>query len=255
MNLSRIIYSMVAFGIALFIGFKVGENVNPIERIFRSSLHATAMPEVTIPDNNQFNLLIIGVDSVEKTNAKLESIWLAMYLKGTDKVTLVPVFPSPNNPDQNELLADAFRLDGNQPNGEFWEAMQSVGIWWKGYIISDLITAIKMIDAMGGIYVDERLMSGAQIIGNIPSWKDDTRLAVNQQMVLLNGVCERLAQNQTTTLEVINEMFLSQFRGGVQATSFVTKWSSLVATQVNLTCEFPTLLDPQPIKTSVGVSP
>jgi hypothetical protein len=255
MNTSRIIYAIVAFGIALFIGFKVGESVKPIESVFQSASNDDPEPKVTIPDNDQFNLLVIGVDSVEKPEAKLESIWLVAYLENSDKVTLLPVFPSTDKPDQNNMLADAFRLDGSQPGDEFWEAMQSAGVWWKGYIISDWITTMKMVDAIGGIYIDEELMNGTQIVRGIPTWKDDPQLAVEQQMVLLDGVCQRLTQNKTTTWEVINEMFLNQFHGGVKATSFVTKWSSIVSTNEDLTCDFPTLTDQSDSRTSAKFGP
>lgn len=248
MNISRYLISLASFGAALFMGFKIGERVNPIESIFQSSLHITATPDVPIPNNNQFNLLIIGIDSIEKSDARLQSIWLVAYMPNSDKVTMLPIFPSPDNPNRNKMLAEAFQLDGSQPGAEFWDALQTLGIWWKGYIVSDLINTIKMIDAMGGIYIDEKLINGAQMVSSIPSWDQDPEMAIERQMLLLDSVCNRVTQNQTTTMEVINGMFLSKFQGGVQATSFVTKLSSLISTYRNLSCDFPTLSDlPAPL--------
>jgi hypothetical protein len=232
---------LIVFSVALLAGFKMGETANPIESLFQNSLEPHTEPKVPIPDNDQFNLLIIGVDSVEKADANLQSIWLAAYLAHSEKVTLVPIFPSLENHEQNALLAEAFYLDGSQPGDEFWEALQQMGFWWKGYVVGDLISTIKMIDALGGVYVDEHLINGAQMVSSIPDWEADPHLSIQQQKILLAGICSRLTQNQTSALEVVNEMFLSKFQGGVRAASFVTTWTAMIAMHQNLTCEFPTL--------------
>ncbi len=129
-------------------------------------------------------------------DAQLESIWLIAHAKNTSRVTLIPIFPSPDNPVQNLVLAEKFGLEHGKPSKEFWAAMQDTNLWWKGYIITDMSATINLIDMMGGITVQGRLLNGNQTVSSIPPWESDPLIAVEHQMLLFEGLCNQIADNQ-----------------------------------------------------------
>lgn len=241
MMIIRALLFSAVFATALLTGYKAGESIDPLEEIFGSRLDAMIMPGVTIPDNNQFNLLIISVDDMDRTDAQLESIWLAAHAENTSKITLIPVFPSPDDPDLNLILAESFSFEGGKPGKEFWDEMRKTNFWWKGYLISDIKTSIKLIDVLGGVAIHSQQMNGVQAVGSITSWKDDARIAVNHQKMFLESICNRISTNQSPSLKTINEIIDQDFRSDTRTKIFIADWTVKNAKNENLTCNFPTL--------------
>ena len=241
MIFARILFSLATFSVALLAGFKAGEKFDILEDLFSSSIDETAIPGVPIPDNNQFNLLIIGVDDAEKSDAQLESIWLVAHADDTSNVTLIPVFPSPEDPVQNLILAEAFYLKNDKPGNEFWEAMRNTNLWWKGYIIIDISAAINMIDMMGGIKIHDRLLNGTQTVSSVPPWESDPLTAVKCQMLLLDGLCNQIAENQTYNLQAASELILYNIRPITKTSKVFTNLTAQSELRGKLTCTFPTL--------------
>ena len=69
MMIIRIPIFLAVFVTALIAGYKTGENLDPVHNIFNSQMDSMIMPGVTIPDNNQFNLLIISVGDIDQPDA------------------------------------------------------------------------------------------------------------------------------------------------------------------------------------------
>jgi anionic cell wall polymer biosynthesis LytR-Cps2A-Psr (LCP) family protein len=241
MTIIRILLLLTAFATALLAGYKVGENLESVDEILNSKADAIIMPGVTIPENNQFNLLLIGVDDIDQPDASLESVWLAAHVENSPKITLIPVFPSPDDPAQNLLLTESFYIDEGKPSKEFWDAMRNTNIWWKGYLISDLAASIKLIDILGGVGINNQQMNGIQAVSSITPWKDDALVAVNHQKIFLESICNRIATNQIPNLKDISEILDHKFRSNTQTKVFIARWITQAVSNEKLTCAFPTM--------------
>ena len=241
MMIIRTLLFSAVFATALLTGYRAGEIIDPLEKIFGSRLDAMIMPGVTIPDNDQYNLLIIGVDDINHADAQLESIWLAAHAKNSSKITLIPVFPSQDDPDQNLILAESFSFEGDMPGKAFWDEMRKTNFWWKGYLVSDKKTSIKLVDVLGGVGIHNQDMNGEQAVGSITSWKDDARIAVNHQKMFLESICNRISTNQPPSLKIINEIIDQDFRSDTRTKIFIADWTVKNSKNENLTCNFPTL--------------
>ncbi len=237
----RIPIFLAAFVMALLAGYKAGENLNPVHGKFSSHMDSMVMPGVTIPNNDQFNFLIINVNKIDLTDAQLESIWLAAHAGNTSNITLIPVFPSADDPTQNLILAESFYLDRGKPSKEFWDAMREINIWWKGYLVSDINSSIKLIDFLGGIGINDQYLSDEQTTGSILSWKDDTSLAIQHQKIFLENICNLIAANPSINQQEFTEFFDREFRSNTQTKIFISGWTNRAASNDKLTCTFPTL--------------
>lgn len=241
MRLVRILFSLFVFSMALFTGYQASKSLNIMGVLFKSPIDETAIPSVSIPDNNQFNLLIIGTDDSKKPDAQLESIWLIAHADNTSRATLIPIFPSPENPVQNLVLAEKFSLEHGKPSNEFWKEMQNTNLWWKGYIVTDMFATINLINMMGGIKVQDRLLNGNQAVSRIPPWETDPLMAVEYQMSLFEGICIQIADHQKINLKTVSELVSVSMRSNKKVNEAFTEWSSQTELHGKLVCSFPTL--------------
>jgi hypothetical protein len=137
-------------------------------------------------------------------------------------------------------LAEAFSLDQGKPSESFWNALRKTHLWWDGYILSDRITAIEIVDLIDGVYVNEILMNGNQVVNNITSWKENPQLAAEKQGILLEGICNRLAQTKTMDSKSTWEVLLKNpANSNIHTILQVAKWGSKFRENQDLTCEFP----------------
>lgn len=237
----RIPLFLAAFFTAFFAGYRAGDHLNPFDEIFNSRMELMIRPDATIPNNNQFNILIIGVDDMDQPDANLESIWLAAHTENSLKITFIPVFPSPDDPDHNLTLADTFNLDHGKPGKEFWDEMRKTNFWWKGYLIGDRSTLIKIIDVVEGARTNGHEMNSTIAVSNITSWKDDPWIAINHQKLFLESICKGISSHQSLNLKEINEILSSDFRSSAQTKIFLAGWTARAISNDQFTCTFPTL--------------
>ncbi len=240
----RRLFFLAIFSAALLVGFKAGEKFDLIADFFSDPIDINAMPSVPIPDNNQYNLLIIGTDDAEKPDAQLESIWLAAHAENTSNITLIPVFPSLEDSTQNLILAEAFQLENGKPSRKFWDAMQNTNLWWNGYMITDISATINMIDLLGGVQISDKLLNGRQAVGSIPPWESDPQTAVNSQMLVLHGLCDHVAKTQSLNLKAATELIVNNIRSIKRTSALLTNLSVSSKLRENLNCTFPTIEQP-----------
>ena len=241
MKFIRMLLFSSVFATALLMGYKAGETINPLEEIISNRIDTTILPSVDIPDNNQFNLLIIGVDDMNRVDAQLESIWLAAYAENSSKITLIPVFPSLDDPDQNQILSDSFSIEQDKPSEAFWDEMRKDNFWWKGYFISDKDSTISLIDSLGGIEMDNQQMDGLQAVGSITSWKDDSQISLHQQRILFGSVCDRFLAYHFPRLKTINDIVDQNFLADKRTKIFIANMIANIKTNGSIACDFPTL--------------
>jgi hypothetical protein len=248
MNITRVLISVMAFCIALLVGFKTGSQINLIEKLLTLSLDIASEPEFQLPHEYQFNLVIIGISDTDSSQATLESVWLAAYSEVTQKMTFMPVFPALNNPDQNQTLSKAFSLEQGKPSETFWNALRTTHLWWDGYVLSDRLATIKIVDLLDGINVNDMHLGGKDVVNNISSWRENPQLAIEKQGILLEGICDRVVKdNSLASISTWEVLFENPINSNFHTILQVAKWGSKFRENENLTCEFPVTGDKQAI--------
>jgi hypothetical protein len=247
MTIARILLSVVSFSVALIAGFKAGENVNYFQKTLVYSMDANTMPGVPIPNNDQYNLLLIGVDDVKRSDAKLQSIWLLAFPKNSSKVMLVPLFPAADKPVRNLLLAESFHMHNGKPSQEFWDEMRKTDTWWKGYSVNDKSRLISLVDSLDGISINGKQFNGTQAVGSIPNWKSDPQYALEQQKSVFEGICKRIA-GQRVIQSTGPGKFTQHMNLSNNTTLLITQWMTQIKANNRLNCYFPTYerIPPEP---------
>jgi hypothetical protein len=104
----------------------------------------------SIPDR-QRNVLLIGVDSFQAEEPRLEGVWMILYLRDTPHFMLVPVYPSQMQDEDHSALVDynlarLFSLeDGQTPNTMFLQALRDKQLLWNGYIVLDKSALVEIL--------------------------------------------------------------------------------------------------------------
>ena len=237
----RMLLLSSVFATALLMGYKAGETIDPLDEIFDNRIYSKIMPSVAIPNNDQFNILIIGVDDMNRSDAQLESIWLAAHVENSTHITLIPVFPSSENSDQNLILSDSFSIEQDIPSEAFWEEMRKENFWWKGYFISDKDSTIRVIDSLGGIEMQNQQLDGLQAVSSVTSWKDNAQIAVGQQRILFDSVCDRIFTGQFPSLKTIHDSLDQNFLADARTKAFIANLIANIKNNGSIACNFPTL--------------
>ena len=237
----RMLFFSSVFATALLMGYKAGETIDPLDEILDNRIDSTIMPSVAIPDNDQFNLLIIGVDDMHRVDAQLESIWLAAHAQNSNHITLIPVFPSSEDPDQNMVLSDSFSIEHDKPSEAFWDEMRKENFWWKGYFIGDKDSTIRLIDSLGGVNLQNQQMDGLQAVSSIKSWKDDPQIAIHQQGIFFESICDSIITYQFPSLNTINDIVDQNFLANARTKIFIANLIANIKNNGSVTCNFPML--------------
>jgi hypothetical protein len=250
MTITRVLLAIASFSFALVTGFRTGANLNPIEKLMRRSMQIDTTPGVPVPKNDQFNLLLIGVDNVQSKDAKLQSIWIMALPKNTSRLNLIPIFPSVKNPVRNLILAEAFQLYKGQPSQEFWDVMKKTDTWWSAYVVRDKADLSKLIDVLGGISVNGEQLNGTQALSKIPNWKYNPQTAMEQQQIVFEGICNQISAKQTSG--TTTGVFIQTMNFSKNTATFIGQWVAKISANKSLGCHFPTFVDFPVSPTIVG---
>jgi hypothetical protein len=174
-------------------------------------------------------------------DAQLESIWLAAHAENSNQITLIPIFPSSDDPDQNIILSDSFSIEQGKPNEAFWDEMRKENFWWKGYVIGDKDSTIRFIDLLGGIDMQNRQMDGLQAVSSITSWKENPQMSIHQQRILLESVCNRIFTDQIANPKMINDIVDQNSLSDTRTKTFITNLIANIEYNGSIACNFPTL--------------
>jgi hypothetical protein len=241
MSITRAFLAIACFILALITGFRTGATINPVEKVMKRSVEIDSTPGVPIPANDQFNWLFIGVDDVQNKDAKLQSIWILAFPKSSNRLNLIPVFPSEDNPVQNLILSEAFHLNNGHPSQEFWDAMKETDTWWTDHIIREKSEIIMLIDSLGGIEVNGEYFNGDQALSKIPRWRNDPQNAVRQQKMIFEGICGQISKIHS--LGTKSEIFLGSMNLSQNTAAFIRQWDAMILANKSLDCNFPTFVE------------
>jgi hypothetical protein len=89
--------------------------------------------------SDQYNILLIGVDDIKPTGAKLESMWLVISMADSSELTLIPIFPADSSEPDLSVIISSPSIEftpGLTPKDSYLSALREK-IWWDNYMIID----------------------------------------------------------------------------------------------------------------------
>jgi hypothetical protein len=200
----------------------------------------------TLTDTGQRNLLIIGVDSLDREDPRLESLWLLLYLPGRSPVTCMPLYPGVSRAGSLEEnpFVQAFGLDrSGKPEPAFFDRLRHEQVWWSGYVLLDEYALAAFIDHLGGLEMDGRRMDGVQALQGIPQPWQDRAGALGGQVALLRSICRRAGARMPEQVELAGylEQTNRHLLADIDLELEIQEWLGAAGPQPALECEFPLL--------------
>jgi hypothetical protein len=194
--------------------------------------------------NSQRNVLVILMDHLVEQNPKLEGVWLVVYMPNTPHLTFLPIFPVDlsGQTTQDISLASLFHLDSHRrPTIDFLEAIEAKDIRWDDVLVFDKVSLAVLIDLSGGLESKLELMSGTNVVSQLPDAYQEPRAALENQAALAEGICQkmdRLIGNPDTTR--LLELLAGRVYSETEFTKHFPGWSYFRDFGGNISCEFPT---------------
>jgi hypothetical protein len=233
---------LLVFSLALggWLGFRIG-NVGEIKQL---PTPPGAIPEPARAD--QRSLLILGVDRVDSSEARLQGVWYAVYRQNSPHITLVPLFPALTDGDAARAreLNEAFRLrsDGAVDPAFFKAVGEEFGMSWDAYVLLDDIAIMEIVDFFGGVPVNGEVLSGPRAVGGILRAWEDPVAAVLGQASLLENLCQGITFDSTPkNYEKITSLIPDHLRSELTMDQAFSAWLGLLSSGPALACEFPSL--------------
>jgi hypothetical protein len=186
--------------------------------------------------NGQRNLIIIFVDQMAAPQPELEGIWLLITYPENPDLTLVPIFPDPNQQAaSSKSYAETFEMTANNQPGSSFLDLLTENVLWDNYLITDRDGVISILE-------DASADGSKAFVSVEAAFPDETALTLEQQTMLWQSVCT----------------YLSEIEGQDEFEILLPKLSSNIFTNLNwdqlplypwgveheearLECEFPTL--------------
>ena len=145
-------------------------------------------------EGHQRNILLIGIDSFQAEEPRLEGVWMVLYLRDLPHFMLVPVYPNRTPGEQNSAMVDQnlahlFTLEDNHvPGNLFFQALKDKELWWNGYLILDRAALSEIIALTAG--KDEATNKSQQLAASkIPDLEEEPMRALLGQVQIAQGLC------------------------------------------------------------------
>jgi hypothetical protein len=192
--------------------------------------------------NGQRNVLVIGVDTLQPENARLESIWLILYFPGYSEFNLIPLFPAAlsGGQSQDDALAGAFELQADHlPASEFLAAVQDLDLWWNKVLVIDEAGLARMIDQVGGVVLNGDTYGGANAVANLSNPWDAPKRALQGQASLAKALCSQSpGVFSPETIQAMGSLIGTHIFTSGDMRSTLADWQNL---NEPVSCQFPTL--------------
>ena len=242
------------FGLFLVMGFFLGTRVGLSRGTANSandSLVTAPAPIATTAEfatpqpaaaNGQRNVLVIGVDTMQPENARLESIWLVLYFPGYSEFNVIPLFPAAlsGGQSQDDALSGAFNLRADHlPSTEFLKAIQDLDLWWNKVLVIDEAGLARMIDQLGGVVLDGDTFNGANAVANLSNPWDAPKQALQGQVSLAKALCSQSpGVFSPETIQAMGSLIGTHIYTSGDMRSTLADWQNL---NEPVSCQFPTL--------------
>jgi hypothetical protein len=248
-------HSLLYFGIficSLVVGYTFSTRYYPSDfNLLSGSLRvvkAGTYKSIDTLSSGQRSLLLISTSSLNTQNPNLESIWLATYFPSDSNIRLLPIFPSGDQTisEFESQLIHSFNLKkvNGRPavNQDFLAALEAENYWWSGYIVLDDVAMAEVFDLLGGIAMKGQILSGEQVLSDLPSAQDDPAEAYSYQITMLQSACNHLAQiSANPDLSQLNLILPRHMLTDLEPEQLKEEFQSLLASDRQPACKFPLL--------------
>lgn len=205
----------------------------------------------------QTNVLLVGVDDLQKPEPMLESVWLILYLPDLPQITWMPLYPqvlktpAGSRIQASAALKGAFAVQqGSAPGQEFLGLLEQDGLWWSHYVIIDRAGAIELIDLLGGVEEISALrpsepvkMSGQQAISELRPTNDDLQGSLFSQANLIQQLC-RIPPKSYLNLnraQLIMQRMHGHFVTDLTAEHVIDDLQLMIQSGGGFVCDFPSI--------------
>ena len=218
--------------------------VGMVSYFFLSVIEITTQKSITpatMPENGQRNILVIGVDDLNREKPKLAGIWLVVYFPENPDIIFAPIFPNPINRSgiDNAKLIDSFSLNkDDSPSRTFIEQLHQKHLYWHSYFVVDsyaVAETVKFIMNLGG----NEQYSDKNPIDPI-AWSDEISPSLNNQSDLLRNLCIQ-AKNIEDDIDfsrILNRINKHIYTD-MDMISMIHDLRGLMSQESDLVCEFP----------------
>lgn len=228
-----ILVIFLSIGFMIGIRFGGGDTANSIQNT------ALARP----PINSQVNLLLVGVDHFDEKPI-LKSVWLLIYLPNNPALTFVPLYPGTLNlaTAENAKLAQSFRLaEDGAPSQEFFSQLQDQShTFWNGYLITDDIGVLTIIDYFGGVTIENQPLQGVAALDYLESLSGKPEADLQAQTAMLRGLCEAaIKKKPDDDFSMITNLNPTHLKTNLNLLQMLGEFKSLLLNHKPLHCKFP----------------
>jgi hypothetical protein len=240
-------FNLLLFVSCLIWGFNLSSKLPVNDLKSETETHA-ALPRFSIPtlNNGQRNILLIGADSIDKTSAHLQGIWMVTYYTTSSTINLWPVYPTIAN---GEVAVDAdltrtFHLlrDSSFPqlDPQFISTLKLKNFWWSGYLIFDEYATRELL----GLINKESDASQSSIdlreLSSLFNVSLDAQSAYQQQMIWLDISCQTiLSQESRPVWDKISSLIPDHISSDLDTGLIISEWQILFDDPGIQSCKFP----------------
>lgn len=195
--------------------------------------------------SDQTNALVIITSDMNPYYSRLISIWLVIFPRDKSGLIFLPVFPevAGNKFDHGKKLAEVFTLDNNgSPGNLFFDTLHEQ-IEWDHYIVLDYEALKKIINALGGVFVNGRIQKGQQALKIFEAIDNNPTLLVINQSAAITTTCQTISTWDIPKIEKFFELIVSLSAMDPGLTHWLAELIPALREDQPLNCEFPTLME------------
>ena len=225
-------FNQILFGSFLVLGMVTGYGLTHQPSAGPSAAPNEAMA-ISVVSTNQRNVLIVGVEQMDVSLTRIESIWLVMHLPDSNNYSLLPIYPATSPTMSINYLAphEPLWLNPQQiDNVEQLAILKEQGIWWNDVVLVDRVGVREML-----------LVAGLVDIPLSVAW-EMPREAQNDQAGILQQMCsQRLAFGGGDKITQLLSLTPEHFSSSMNRFKLIETWEDLTSPENVLNCEFPSL--------------
>jgi hypothetical protein len=191
---------------------------------------APQVVETNALNNEQHNIVIIGVDQLDSGSPRLISVWFVSFFFGSNQpssLTLAQLYPTKEPRPNAQSLERAFSLDSNgEPVSGFWYALDAYKIQWEAYV---------MMDHAGGNEALNWLFGAGDYYASL----DAAQKNADENWRLVNQICGSIVNAKDKDLGLFNwsKLVPQHFRSNLRMETGLAYWSRITNAGSPVRCE------------------
>ncbi len=199
-------------------------------------------------ENGQRNFLLIGVNTLDPFEAKLESLWLVTNFPPDTTLQFLPIFTPGNetNSDFENQLYHFFTLEKKNDNlalaSDFIEVLKENNYWWSGYIVIDHVAMEEIINKLGEANDNAEFFSANQIINEDLAIMGNSQNSFSIDLTHMRTACQLLS-GFSQNPELLTYLLLDSdhVATDLDRNQLLLEWNALSSNVQSFNCRFPTL--------------